>query len=240
GRCRRGRGTSSPPPCSTTFPAMPRSPTPRSSARWPPSPASARNRRCSRPPTTPRSASPVMCSPRTSTGHSTSPTHYKPGSWASTTGSPPLLPPRSGGSNNPGSGGKEATKGSRSTKRSGSTTLPAAPPSTDCKKNSKERSMTRSRITTTVPGPKSLELAGRQATYVSAAVSCAHPVYIEQGEGSILTDVDGNEYLDFGSGIGVIALGHGNPRALEAAEQQLRKFTHTLFTVTPYELYIEV
>jgi len=100
--------------------------------------------------------------------------------------------------------------------------------------------MTRSRITTTVPGPKSLELAGRQATYVSAAVSCAHPVYIEQGEGSILTDVDGNEYLDFGSGIGVIALGHGNPRALEAAEQQLRKFTHTLFTVTPYELYIEV
>lgn len=100
--------------------------------------------------------------------------------------------------------------------------------------------MTRSRITTTVPGPKSQELAGRQATYVSAAVSCAHPVYIERGEGSILTDVDGNEYLDFGSGIGVIALGHGNPRALEAAEQQLRKFTHTLFTVTPYELYIDV
>ena len=100
--------------------------------------------------------------------------------------------------------------------------------------------MTPSRITTSVPGPKSQEIARTQAQFVSAAVSCAHPVYIERGEGSILTDVDGNEYLDFGSGIGVISLGHANPAATQAAGEQLRKFSHTLFTVTPYELYVEV
>lgn len=96
------------------------------------------------------------------------------------------------------------------------------------------------RITGPVPGPKSIHLAKRQERYVSAAVSCAHPVYIDHGAGSVLTDVDGNEYLDFGSGIGVIALGHGNPAALEAGIEQMRRFTHTLFTVTPYELYLEV
>lgn len=100
--------------------------------------------------------------------------------------------------------------------------------------------MTPSRITTAVPGPKSQEIAKKQKQFVSAAVSCAHPVYIERGDGSILTDVDGNEYLDFGSGIGVIALGHGDPAATEAAVEQLRRFSHTLFTVTPYELYVEV
>lgn len=100
--------------------------------------------------------------------------------------------------------------------------------------------MTAARITTTVPGPRSQEIAKAQEQFVSAAVGLAHPVYIERGNGSILTDVDGNDYLDFGSGIGVISLGHGHPATTEAIMGQVRRFTHTLFTVTPYELYVEV
>jgi len=96
------------------------------------------------------------------------------------------------------------------------------------------------RIRTAIPGPRSQELARTQSRFVSGAVSTAHPVFIDRGQGSILTDVDGNEFLDFGSGIGVIALGHGHPRATGAAVEQLGRFSHTLFTVTPYELYVEV
>jgi 4-aminobutyrate aminotransferase/(S)-3-amino-2-methylpropionate transaminase len=66
------------------------------------------------------------------------------------------------------------------------------------------------------------------------------PVYIASAEGSILTDLDGNEYIDFGCGIGVTSLGHGNTAAVDAMRGQLDKFSHTLFTVTPYELYVEV
>ncbi|MFT4218989.1 MAG: aminotransferase class III-fold pyridoxal phosphate-dependent enzyme [Microbacterium sp.] len=75
---------------------------------------------------------------------------------------------------------------------------------------------------------------------MSAAVSPVLPVYIARGEGSVLTDVDGNEFIDFGCGIGVTSLGHGNPAAIEAAIAQTGRFTHTLFGVTPYESYVEV
>lgn len=96
------------------------------------------------------------------------------------------------------------------------------------------------RVRTEVPGPRSQEAHARKDRFVSASVSPLLPVYIDHADGSILTDVDGNEFLDFGCGIGVTSLGHGNPAAIEAALSQTRRFTHTLFSVTPYELYVEV
>lgn len=96
------------------------------------------------------------------------------------------------------------------------------------------------RIRTAVPGPRSQAINAERETYVSASVSSLLPVYIDRAEGSILTDVDGNEFIDFGCGIGVTSLGHGNEAAVGAILEQSRKFTHTLFTITPYELYVEV
>lgn len=96
------------------------------------------------------------------------------------------------------------------------------------------------RVRTEVPGPRSRELHELKAQHVSASVSPLLPVYIDRAEGSVLTDVDGNEFIDFGCGIGVTSLGHGNPAAIDAAVEQTRRFTHTLFAVAPYELYIEV
>lgn len=96
------------------------------------------------------------------------------------------------------------------------------------------------RTRTEVPGPRSRELHALKDRYVSASVAPAFPVYIDRAAGSILTDVDGNELLDFGCGIGVTSLGHGNQAAVDAAIAQTRRFTHTLFSVTPYEGYVEV
>jgi len=96
------------------------------------------------------------------------------------------------------------------------------------------------RVRTAIPGPKSSEALARKNEHVSASVAPYTPVYIDHAEGSILTDIDGNEFIDFGCGIGVTSLGHGNEAIVEAAIAQLRKFSHTLFTITPYELYVEV
>lgn len=96
------------------------------------------------------------------------------------------------------------------------------------------------RTRTEVPGPRSRELNAEREQAVSASVAPLMPVYIERAAGSILTDVDGNEFIDFGCGIGVTSLGHGNSAALTAIIDQAQKFTHTLFSVTPYELYVTV
>lgn len=95
-----------------------------------------------------------------------------------------------------------------------------------------------SRINTAIPGPKSLEIHANKEAHVANAVSPALPIYIEKAEGSVLTDVDGNELLDFATGIGVMSLGHGTGN--EAMKAQIDKFTHTLYTIAPYELYVKV
>lgn len=100
--------------------------------------------------------------------------------------------------------------------------------------------MTTSRISSPVPGPHSQRIAELRAAHVSRSVSSLLPVYIESAQGSLLTDVDGNEFIDFSSGIGVIQFGHQEPAATEVMLAQLQRFTHTLFTIAPYELYVEV
>lgn len=96
------------------------------------------------------------------------------------------------------------------------------------------------RVRTEVPGPLSRAAHERKNQYISASVNPLLPVYIDRAEGSVLIDVDGNEFLDFGCGIGVTSLGHANTAIVDAAIAQTQRFTHTLFSVTPYELYVEV
>jgi 4-aminobutyrate aminotransferase/(S)-3-amino-2-methylpropionate transaminase len=62
--------------------------------------------------------------------------------------------------------------------------------------------------------------------------------FIEEANGAILKDVDGNQFIDFGSGIGVVTIGHTNQGVIDAVSKQVSKLTHTLFTVTPYEPYV--
>lgn len=91
-----------------------------------------------------------------------------------------------------------------------------------------------------LPGPKSLELAKLREEYVPKGVSVAVPVYVAKAEGAKVWDVDGNEYIDFAGGIGVINLGHRHPEVVKAIKDQADKFLHTMVNILPYELYLQV
>jgi 4-aminobutyrate aminotransferase/(S)-3-amino-2-methylpropionate transaminase len=96
------------------------------------------------------------------------------------------------------------------------------------------------RVVTAVPGPKSQELHERRLQVVPPGLSSMLPVYIEKAHGAIVVDVDGNQFIDLGAGIGVTTIGHTNDAVVAAATEQLRNVTHTLFTITPYESYVRV
>ena len=64
------------------------------------------------------------------------------------------------------------------------------------------------------------------------------PVFIERAHDAILEDVDGNQLIDFGTGIGVVTIGHTNQGVVDAVQEQVSKLTHTLFTVAGYEKYV--
>lgn len=97
-----------------------------------------------------------------------------------------------------------------------------------------------SRLVTELPGPRSRELTARRQAAVAAGVSSVLPAWVAGAEGALLTDVDGNTLIDLGSGIAVTGVGHAHPRVVEAVREQVARFTHTCFMVSPYEGYLEV
>ena len=96
------------------------------------------------------------------------------------------------------------------------------------------------RLVTEIPGPVSRALHERKSAAVAAGVGTTLPVYIERAGGAVLVDVDGNALIDLGSGIAVVNVGNANPRVVEAVIDQVARFTHTCFMVTPYEGYVAV
>src|SRR6059036_2252617 len=95
-------------------------------------------------------------------------------------------------------------------------------------------------LKTAIPGPKSQEILERKARVVADPLSVVVPVVIAEGRGATITDVDGNTFLDFTGGVGCLNVGHSHPRVVEAAQAQLERFSHTDFTIVPYEAYIEL
>jgi 4-aminobutyrate aminotransferase/(S)-3-amino-2-methylpropionate transaminase len=95
-------------------------------------------------------------------------------------------------------------------------------------------------LATAIPGPRSAELHARKTSAVSAGVGASLPVYVERAAGGIVVDVDGNQLIDFGSGIAVTSVGNAAPRVVERVRDQVADFTHTCFMVTPYEEYVAV
>ena len=98
----------------------------------------------------------------------------------------------------------------------------------------------RRRLVTELPGPRSRALQERKVAAVSAGVPTGLPAYIVGGRDGILVDADGNQLIDFGSGIAVTSVGNGNPRVVKAVQDQIARLTHTCVMVTPYEPYVEV
>ena len=94
------------------------------------------------------------------------------------------------------------------------------------------------RLKTAIPGPRSQALAARRERAIPKGIGHSTPVYAESARGALVTDVDGNVFIDFAGGIGTLNVGHANPEVVRAASEQLAKATHTCFSVAPYESYV--
>lgn len=95
-------------------------------------------------------------------------------------------------------------------------------------------------LRTPLPGPRSQELMARKVAAVSQGVATTMPVFAARAAGGIVEDVDGNRFIDLGSGIAVTTVGSSAAKVVEAVSDQVAAFTHTCFMVTPYEGYVAV
>jgi len=78
----------------------------------------------------------------------------------------------------------------------------------------------------------------RRHAAVPRGVAHATPVFAAAAAGASITDVDGNVFLDFAGGIGVMNIGHSDAHVVDAVKQQAERFTHTCFSVAPHESYV--
>jgi 4-aminobutyrate aminotransferase/(S)-3-amino-2-methylpropionate transaminase len=95
-------------------------------------------------------------------------------------------------------------------------------------------------LRTEIPGPISRALMARREAAVARGPYNATPIFVKEGRGATLVDVDGNRLLDFAGGIGCVNVGHANESVVRAAAGQLQSLTHGCFHVTPYESYIRL
>jgi 4-aminobutyrate aminotransferase/(S)-3-amino-2-methylpropionate transaminase len=96
------------------------------------------------------------------------------------------------------------------------------------------------RLVTEIPGPRSRELLARREAAVAGGLSILLPVFATRAGGGVLVDADGNSLIDFGSGLAVTNVGNSAPEVVEAVAEQVARFTHACFMITPYEGYVEV
>lgn len=85
-------------------------------------------------------------------------------------------------------------------------------------------------VETEIPGPKSKRLLERQEALDSNAIAYPKdvPIALKEAKGATLRDADGNTFLDFFAGIGVLNVGHSNPFVLEAVNEQMGELVHSI------------
>ncbi|PGM87541.1 4-aminobutyrate--2-oxoglutarate transaminase [Bacillus cereus] len=89
-----------------------------------------------------------------------------------------------------------------------------------------------------LPGSYSQVLQKRYEEAVPKGIYHLTPLYVKEARGAIITDVDGNQFIDFAGGIGMQNVGHCHPKVVRAVQKQAKSFIHPCFHVTPYENYI--
>ncbi|MFT9097750.1 aspartate aminotransferase family protein [Liquorilactobacillus sp.] len=92
-------------------------------------------------------------------------------------------------------------------------------------------------ITKQLPGPKANVILDERKKYVPNSVGCVYPVVIENSEGAIIQDPDGNLFLDWVGGVGVLNVGHTNPRVVKAVKKQSEKYLHGMFNIVTHKGY---
>src|ERR671919_670817 len=88
------------------------------------------------------------------------------------------------------------------------------------------------------PSSRSREILARKERVIAEPLSIYLPLVIAEARGATLPDVDGNTFVDFSGGVGCMNVGHSHPRVVEAIREQAERFTHTDFTIVPYENYV--
>jgi 4-aminobutyrate aminotransferase / (S)-3-amino-2-methylpropionate transaminase / 5-aminovalerate transaminase len=95
-------------------------------------------------------------------------------------------------------------------------------------------------LVTEIPGPRSAELLTRKRRVVCDPLDLHVNTVIDRGSGALITDVDGNTLIDLSGGLGCHLVGHSHPKVVEAVTAQASRFSHTDFSVIPYEPYIRL
>ena len=96
------------------------------------------------------------------------------------------------------------------------------------------------RIVVTPPGPKARELLEKDTRFLTQSVVRWYPLVAESGSGCVVTDVDGNEFIDFNSGLVVLAVGHSHPRVVKAIKDQAEKLIHYSWTDFYYKPIVDL
>jgi len=96
------------------------------------------------------------------------------------------------------------------------------------------------RIVLVPPGPRSKAALARKEKYVTNGLRVALPIELARAEGPFVQDVDGNVYVDLGTGIGVHNAGHRPASVVRAAKEQLDRLTHICYMVSTYGSYTDL
>lgn len=94
--------------------------------------------------------------------------------------------------------------------------------------------------TITLPGLKGAKLLERRDKFIARGVSNGVPTFLKDAKGAILTDVDGNQFIDFAGTIGTMNVGHCHPKVVAALRDQIEHYIHPSFNVMMYEPYVEL
>ena len=95
------------------------------------------------------------------------------------------------------------------------------------------------RIVTELPGPKARAIIERDEAVASPSLTRAYPLVAESGSGLVVTDVDGNRFLDFAAGIAVCSTGHSHPKVVQAIKDQADRLIHIAATDFYEPRYLE-
>lgn len=93
-------------------------------------------------------------------------------------------------------------------------------------------------VTESLPGPRAKTIIERRAVAVPSAIRCVYPVVIERGEGAMIEDVDGNLFLDWIGGVGVLNIGYTHPEVVACVKAQADRYFHGMFNIVTHEGYV--
>lgn len=93
-------------------------------------------------------------------------------------------------------------------------------------------------VSQSVPGPITAQLIERRCNSIPDAIGCAYPASIKEGAGAVFEDLDGNIFLDWIGGVGVLNIGYSHPEIVPVVKEQSEKYFHAMQNIITHEGYI--